>query len=426
MVALSKALASIESRLILVVGDLIVDRYIFGLSKRISPEAPVPIVLVDREETRAGGAGNVALNLISMGARVRMVGRIGTDSSGSQLRTLLAQEGIDTSGVFEQEGFPTPAKTRIIAAAQQLLRVDHEKSFPLKAEVEQAILSSLPLLFEGVSLVAISDYAKGTLSDGLLRAVIDGACSRGIPCITDPKGTNFQKYAGSTILKPNASETLRAAPPQACGSIEEAATALLREVNVDTLMVTRSEEGISLFYPDGRHTRFPVLAKKEVRDVTGAGDTVLAMLSVAYASGLTIDEAVSLSNVAASCAVERVGCARVSLQDVASQLIAQNPSGKICSGETFFGLLAAMPRERLLMIRMPHASNLSSQQLLRLSEVASLHPGRRVVACFEEASLDPRLLNLVASLGQMNLVVHGVDANAFGSSVSSDHVVVDL
>lgn len=426
MVALSKALASIEPRLILVVGDLIVDRYIFGHSKRISPEAPVPVVLVEREETRAGGAGNVALNLVSMGVRARVVGRVGSDFSGCQLSTLLEQEGIDTSGIFQEEGFSTPAKTRVIATSQQLVRVDHEKYIPLKAEVERAILSALPSLFEGVSLVAISDYAKGTLSDQLLRAIIDGARSRGIPCITDPKGTNFQKYAGSTILKPNASETLRAAPPHASGSIEEAAAALLREVQVDALMVTRSEEGISLFYPDGRHTRFPVMAKKEVRDVTGAGDTVLAMLSAAYASGLTIDDAIALSNAAASCAVERVGCARVSLQDVASQLIAQNPSGKVCSGETFFGLLATMPRERLLMVRMPHTSTLTSQQLLRLSEMTSQHPERRVVACFEEPSLDPRLLNLIASLGQMHLVVQGLDAKKVEASFPGDHLILDL
>lgn len=424
MVALSKALASIEPRLILVVGDLIVDRYIFGQSKRISPEAPVPVVLVEREEIRAGGAGNVALNLVSMGTRPRMVGRIGSDCSGRQLVSLLKQEGIDTAGIFEEEGFSTPAKTRVIASAQQLVRIDYETSVPLKAGVEEAILAALPSLFEGISLVAISDYAKGTCSDRLLRAVIDGARSRNIPCITDPKGSNYKKYAGSTICKPNASETLRAAPQHACGSIEEAAMALLREIDVDALLVTRSEEGISLFYPDGRHNRFPVMAKKEIRDVTGAGDTVLAMLSAAYASGICLDDAVALSNVAASCAVERVGCARVSLQDVASQLIAQNPSGKVCSGEAFFGLLAAMPRERLLMVRMPHACNLSSQQLLRLSEMAALHPGRRVVACFEETTLDPRLLHLVASLGQMHLVVHGLDAKA--ASLCGDHIVVDL
>jgi len=157
--------------------------------------------------------------------------------------------------------------------------------------------------------------------------------------------------------------------------------------------------------------------------VTGAGDTVLEMLSAAYASGLSIDDAVALSNVAASCAVERVGCARISLQDVASQMIAQNPTGKVCSGEAFFGLLAAMPKERLLMIRM-QGSALSSQQLMRFSETASLHPDRKIVACFEKA--DPRLLALVASLGQTDLVVHGLDAKSVEMAASGGHIIVNL
>ena len=423
MVALFKALSSIEPKLILVVGDLIVDRYIFGRSKRISPEAPVPIVLVDHEETRAGGAGNVALNLVSMGTRPRVVGRVGDDAAGRQLIASLEQEGVDASGIFEEKGFSTPAKTRVIASAQQLVRVDYESCSPLTAACERMILAALPSLFEGVQLVAISDYAKGTLSDALLRAVIDAARSRSIPCITDPKGTNFRKYAGSTIVKPNVSETISAAP-QGTSSLEEAAAAILRDLDVGCLMVTRSEEGISLFYPDGRHDQFPVPVKKEVRDVTGAGDTVLAMLSAAYASGLSMEQSIALSNVAASCAVDRVGCARVSLQDIASQLIAQNPSGKVCSSESFFGLLAAMPREQLLMVRIPCTKTLSSQQLLQLSDISSVHPGRRVIACFEEEVIDPRLLKLVASLEQTHLVVHGLDTKA--AAITGDHLIVDL
>ena len=146
MVALSKALSSIRPQLILVVGDLIVDRYIFGQSKRISPEAPVPVVLVEREEMRAGGSGNVALNLISMGVRPRMVGRIGDEASGRQLLASLRQEGVDTSGIFEESGFSTPMKTRVIASGQQLVRIDLETSSPLAPECEPSILSALPSL----------------------------------------------------------------------------------------------------------------------------------------------------------------------------------------------------------------------------------------------------------------------------------------
>jgi D-beta-D-heptose 7-phosphate kinase/D-beta-D-heptose 1-phosphate adenosyltransferase len=422
---LSKALSMIAPRTILVVGDLILDRYTFGLSRRISPEAPVPVVLVDREEAKAGGAGNVALNLVSMGMKPRLLSRVGNDQTGRHLVMLLAEEGVDTSGVVEEEGFLTPTKTRIIASSQQLVRIDRETTQPISQACEQQLIASLPDLFEGVDLVAISDYAKGTLSFSLLRAIIGYAKEHNIRCITDPKGTDFCKYSGSTILKPNASETLRAAPYHARASLEEAAMALFRCVSVDVLMVTRSEEGISLFYPEGRHELFPVQAK-EVRDVTGAGDTVLAMLSASYASGVPLGEAVGLSNVAASCAVERLGCARVSLQEVASLLIEQNPSGKICSSDVFFSLKDAFRRERLLIIRIPGCCTLSSEQLVRLSEMAHRYPDRRAVACFEGASPDPRLLELVASIGSMHLVVHGVHAHSIEQHAFEDPIVVDL
>lgn len=422
---LAEALSVIVPKTILVVGDLILDQYTYGEGKRISPEAPVPVIVVDHEETKAGGAGNVALNLVSMGMRTRLLGRVGADSPGRHITMLLAEEGVDTSGITEEEGFETPTKIRIIASSQQLLRIDREKPVLVGAECEKAMIETIPRIFEGVDLVAISDYAKGTLSLSVLSAVIRYARSHNIPCITDPKGTDFRKYAGSTILKPNATETLRAAPPHASSSLEEAARALIELISVDVLMVTRSEEGISLFFPDGRAEHFPV-QPKEVRDVTGAGDTVLAMLSAAYASGVPLSAAVSLSNVAASCAVERLGCARVSLRDVASLLIEQNPSGKICSAETFFSLVSALPQEKLLMIRMPSCCSLSSDHLLRLSEIASFHKERRVIACFENASPDPRLLELVASLSSMHLVVHGVTPSLFGHNLPKDHVLLDL
>ena len=425
MVVLSTALSMIAPRTILVVGDLILDQYIFGQSKRISPEAPVPVVLVERDDARAGGAGNVALNLISMGMRPRLLSRVGNDPKGRQLIALLAKEGVDTSGIVEEDPFQTPTKTRVISSSQQLVRIDRETSQPITREYEEQLIERIPRLFEGVDLVAISDYAKGTLSFSLLRAVISYAKEHKIPCITDPKGTDFRKYAGSTIVKPNASETLRAAPSYAGGSIEEAAKALIRSISIDVLMVTRSEEGISLFYPDGRHEHFPV-PRKEVRDVTGAGDTVLAMLSAAYACGVGLGEAVGLCNVAGSCAVERLGCARVTLQDVASVLLEQNPAGKICSGEVFNSLKSAFTHDRLLMIRIPACCSLSSDQLMRLSETASRYPDRHAVACFEGDRLDPRLLELVASLEPMHLVVHGLNAKEAERSCQADHVFVDL
>jgi D-beta-D-heptose 7-phosphate kinase/D-beta-D-heptose 1-phosphate adenosyltransferase len=422
---LSSALAAIRPKSILVVGDLILDCYTFGQSKRISPEAPVPVVLIDREEARIGGAGNVALNLASMGMRPRIVGRVGDDPAGQQLMSLLSAEGVDCSGLFVDERCMTPVKTRVIASQQQLMRIDREQHRPLSAACEQMMIQKLPELFAGVDLVAISDYAKGTLSAALLRSIIGMARTQGVPCITDPKGTDFHRYAGSTILKPNASETLSAAPPHATSSLEEAARTILQNLAIDVLMVTRSEEGISLFYPDGRHQHFPVLPR-EVRDVTGAGDTVLAMLSAAYASGIALDEAVRLSNAAASCAVERLGCVRISLQDVASTLIRQNPSGKVCSAEAFYSLVGTLGRAPMMMIRMPPSHTISSAQLMRLAEVAALHSDKQAIAYFEEQSPDPRLLDLVAGLRPLALVVHGLDVRHEALSRLERPLLMDL
>jgi D-beta-D-heptose 7-phosphate kinase/D-beta-D-heptose 1-phosphate adenosyltransferase len=400
---LSKALSCIVPRTILVVGDLILDKYTFGSSQRISPEAPVPIILVDREEYKAGGAGNVALNLIAMGMRVRLIGRIGADLSGRHLIDSLEKEGVDISGVIEEPSHQTPTKNRIIASSQQLVRVDNEVSSFLSAKAEFELINRLPSFFSGIDLVAISDYAKGTLSLPLLRAVIETARRLNIPCITDPKSADFSRYSGSTIIKPNASETFRAAPPGSL-CLENAAFSILKNICIDVLMVTRSEDGISLFYPDGRQEHFPV-PRKEVRDVTGAGDTVLAMISAAYASGLPLSEVVPLANVAASCAVERFGCARISLHDIASRLLEENPSGKICSADTFQHLFGALQHRKLLFINIS-SPDLTPYTLLQIAQTAQQYPDRHSIACFTGKIPDQSMLELIASLKPLHLVVH--------------------
>lgn len=419
MVVLSRALASFSKKKILVVGDLILDTYVFGSCKRISPEAPVPIVIVDREEAKAGGAGNVALNLVSMGMSPRIMGRVGTDAAGRQLLAVLNEEHVDTTGVFEDPSYCTPVKKRIIASSQQLIRIDKERVSSLTNDFEKRLVERIPILLENSDLVLISDYAKGTLSPRLLRTLIEEAKRRNIPCISDPKGTDFRKYSGSFIIKPNAHETILAAPQQA-SSIDEAARAILAMVDVEYLMVTRSEEGISLFHKDGRHELFPV-AKKEVLDVTGAGDTVLSMLGAALASGVLLHEAISLSNIAAACAVERLGCARVSVYDVACKLIEQSPSGKICPAETFEHLLLALKGEKLLVIHISR-EQIQTEEIIRLSQLASTDPSRRTIACFEHQITDQRLLNLIASLQSIDLVVHG--CTSIPVSPVADHKVV--
>jgi D-beta-D-heptose 7-phosphate kinase/D-beta-D-heptose 1-phosphate adenosyltransferase len=424
MVGPSRALSQFSPKTILVVGDIILDWYTFGSSRRISPEAPVPVVIVDSEEARAGGAANVALNLISLGMKVRLVGRIGTDENGRFIQRLLSKESIDLSGIVEESGYLTPRKNRIIASSQQLLRIDLEKAQALSVDTEKKILEKLPELLSGVDLVAISDYAKGFLSTSLLQAIIQRAKALNIPCISDPKGTDFRKYAGSTILKPNGGETLKAVPSHVASSLDQAAKALLQLVSIDVLMVTRSEDGISLFYQDGRIEHYPVRSK-EVRDVTGAGDTVLAMISAAFACGLPLTEAVPLANVAASCAVERIGCARVSLHDVAVALLEDSSFGKICSYDAFSSLANVLHKEPLLFVRIPPCCTFSSSELMRLFDHVNGHPNHRAVAYMQGEVKDSKLLSLIASLQPLRLIVHGAPLEDC-RVLSPAHVVVDL
>ncbi len=397
------ALSKFSAKTVLVVGDCLLDRYIIGTSQRISPEAPVPIVLEEQRFSRIGGACNAAANILALGGIPRLVGRVGDDTAGRELLSLLQTESIDTSGLVVQKGLVTPSKTRIVAQSQQLLRVDGEKNIPLSQECEKEIFDRLSNLFEGVSCVAISDYAKGTLSDTLLKAIIEYACSKNIPTVTDPKGTDFSKYTGTTVLKPNALETIRASKQE---TVEEAAKEILEEIACDVLMVTRSDKGISLFYPGGKEAHFPV-QPKEVRDVTGAGDTVLALISTALASGLPIEEAAPLANIAAACAIERLGCAVVSLQDIASHLLQHSPYGKVYTKERFNQLLPALKEDPLLFVQMPSHSTLSSKHLLSLAQYIQDHPDRKVIACFNETVADSPFLDLIGSMQSLHLVVHG-------------------
>ncbi len=341
MVRLTGTFSRLERKKILVIGDILLDTYTIGKARRISPEAPVAIVHVLREEHRLGGAGNVLLNLVAMGCDVVAVGRVGNDLAGERLLRAFEEEEIDRRGVVVQDHYPTPIKNRVIADNQQIVRVDHEQILPLPVELEERVIAALPLLLQEVKVIAISDYGKGFLSRRLLQAVIKAARERSIPIIADPKGIEFDKYAQATILKPNLSEAYAAAGLPREAPLDLVATKVLQLSNAEMLMVTRSEEGISLFSRTGERQDFPVRAR-EVKDVTGAGDTVLAMLACALASDLTVAEAIQLSNVAAGIAIERVGCARISLSDLARRLLEQDVGNKIFDQEHLFALQQAL------------------------------------------------------------------------------------
>ncbi len=398
MVTLAHVFNSLQAKTVLVAGDLLLDRYTFGKAKRISPEAPVPVVLVDHEEERPGGSGNVVLNLLSMGMKVICLGRVGQDSAGRAITDALEKEGADSSGLFIEPDFHTPYKTRVIASSQQIVRIDHEKAVAISSAVENEVIKAIPKLLQTVDLVAISDYAKGFLSLRILQALIGEAKKRGIPVISDPKGNDFKRYEGSSVLKPNLSEAYAAAP-SSCKTLLEASKHIFNTVAVDTLLITRSEAGISIFHPDGKQEDFPVQVR-EVKDVTGAGDTVLAMLSCALANKLSLAEATQLANIAAQVAVEKVGCARVTLAEVARRLIEIHAHHKIFDEEHLAALRQALNGNKFCLFGLDASCQLDSKLLKSLREAAATTNQEFVVAIMGSSPDE----ELVASLASLNCV----------------------
>ncbi len=310
----------LKPKKILVAGDVMLDIYTIGDVVRISPEAPVPVLRVKEETQRPGGAGNAILNLISLGMEVVALGRVGDDPGGFTFLEEMKKERVDTRGIVCEPSFKTPLKNRMIASGQQIVRIDHERPSLLTQEMEARIINLLPALLENIDVVAISDYAKGFLTQSLLTQLISSAKKQGIPIVVDPKGMDFNRYQGATLLKPNLAEAVGAAGLGIEATLDDIAARILSDVDIETLLITRSKEGISLFTRNQRRQDFPAQIH-EVKDVTGAGDTVLAIITAAVANHLSFGEAAILANVAAGIAIERVGCARISLADLSQRLL---------------------------------------------------------------------------------------------------------
>ncbi|MCP5469320.1 MAG: bifunctional hydroxymethylpyrimidine kinase/phosphomethylpyrimidine kinase [Chlamydiales bacterium] len=302
-----------ERKKILVAGDFMLDIYTQGEVRRISPEAPVPVLCVKDERRIPGGAGNTILNLISLGMDVVALGRVGNDQAGRDFLQSIADENVDTKGIFVDQHFCTPEKNRMMAGGQQIVRIDYEEVSSLPEYLYQKVIEQLPQLMKGIDVVAISDYAKGFLTPALLQEII----SYDIPVIVDPKGLDFTRYWGAMVLKPNLGEAIAAAGLGHEATLDDVAAVLLK--GAENLMITRSSEGISLFGAEGRRD-FPAQVH-EVRDVTGAGDTVLAVLTAALANGYSLDEAAQLGNLAAAVAIECLGCARVSVDQIRAKML---------------------------------------------------------------------------------------------------------
>ena len=306
-----------RSRRVLVVGDLMLDEFVWGRVSRISPEAPVPVVEVASEECYPGGAANVARNLRAFGDTVHVLGLVGDDDPGRRIRSLLTEAGIDPSGLVEEPGWTTIRKTRIIARQQQVVRVDRESPAPRDAARDARVRERLAALLDDSDAVILEDYGKGFLDQALVAAAIEGARARGLPVTADPNVRNPLDWTGATAVKPNRSEALAAAgltdpgvggDPELDALLLKAGRALQERWNLPLLLVTLGEDGMMLFRQGAGPYRSPTRAR-EVFDVSGAGDTAIALFTLALAAGATPEEAVEISNHASGVVVGKLGTA---------------------------------------------------------------------------------------------------------------------
>lgn len=294
-------------RRVLVVGDIMLDRYLWGQVERISPEAPVPVVRLERRTQTAGGAANVARNLAGLGLRVQLSGITGDDEGRRALLEALTPDGIQTGLLALTRDRATTIKTRIIGNHQQMLRIDEEDTRPLSRRDEDALLATVTSALPGCGALVLSDYAKGALSAYLCPLLISAARSEGIPVLVDPKGRDFAKYAGASVITPNRAELalVTGARRDDVAALLAAGDGLRRQLDLDLLALTLSEQGLALI--DGVGTRqIPALAR-EVFDVSGAGDTVIATFAAGLAAGLDTTDTAHLANLAAGVVVGKVG-----------------------------------------------------------------------------------------------------------------------
>ena len=301
----------------LVLGDLMLDEYLWGRTGRISPEAPVPVVDIAREDLRLGGAGNVVNNLCELGCQVAVCSVLGDDDDGRQLYRQLEQLAVNVSGVVFDSERKTSRKTRILASNQQMLRIDRESRCSLSAQIEQQLTTHVVALIDQVDVVFLSDYGKGVLTDSLLQSVIAAGRAKGVPVVVDPKGSEYSRYRGATLLTPNRAEASEASGIKIVddATLIAAGTKILEDAQLDALVLTRSEEGMSLFMRDGEQMNLPTQAR-EVFDVSGAGDTVLALIGIGLAAALNLKQAATVANIAAGVVVAKVGTSTVSRQEI--------------------------------------------------------------------------------------------------------------
>jgi len=358
------------------------DRYLFGSTGRISPEAPVPVVHVSQTDDRPGGAANVAVNLASLGAATRLIGVVGRDAAADALGTILGRRGIDCRFVPADDR-PTITKTRVQSRGQQLIRLDEENALPMPG---QDVARALEGALDGAGAVILSDYGKGALAD--VATMITACRAAAVPVLVDPKGTDFTRYRGATVITPNQSEFEAVAGP--CRSDDELVArgrAMMADLELDALLVTRSEKGM-LLLEQGAEPVFLSTQAREVYDVTGAGDTVIATLAGALASGQGLPAAAALANLAAGLVVRKIGVATVTPGEISVALHQRGQGGRGLVDPATLEALVTESRDRGERIVMTNGcfDVLHAGHVAYLEEAKSLGD-RLIVAVNDDASV---------------------------------------
>jgi rfaE bifunctional protein kinase chain/domain len=344
---------SFGGKRILVVGDLMLDEYLAGEVRRISPEAPVPIVEITHRAHVPGGASNVAANIASLGGQPILLGVVGPDENADCLKMVLKSLNVQTDAIITALDRPTTTKTRIVSGQQQIVRLDREGKKPISGALAEKVLATFSTALETVDACVLSDYAKGLLTPSLCHQMVARACSQCKPLVVDPKGADFRKYAGCTVITPNLREVEIAANVsiESDADLLTAANRLRAILGPDSaLLVTRGAEGMTLFQ-DGQSVIHVTAVAQEVFDVTGAGDAVSSTLALALACGAPMNEAILLSNLAASIVVQKAGTATVTIGELREALDC-NGNGASMKGRSFAGVARsylAVPNQTQLM-----------------------------------------------------------------------------
>jgi len=312
-----RLLAAMRERRVLVVGDVMLDEFLWGRVARISPEAPVPVVEITSQTFHLGGAANVACNVRSLGGQAAVAGVVGGDATGQRLRDALEHSGIEDALALDDRGRPTTHKIRIIAHHQQVVRADREETGEIGTALEDALGDALRRSARGAGAIILSDYQKGVVTRRLMKKVLDAARREGVPLLVDPKVRHFALYRGAAVVTPNQMEAEQATGVRIrdAAGLHEAGGKILKSLRCRAVLITRGEHGMALFEQDRKPVEIPTAAR-QVFDVTGAGDTVIASFALALAAGATLPEAAMLANYAAGVVVGKIGTATVSPEEV--------------------------------------------------------------------------------------------------------------